>query len=313
MKIFLIKITILSLLVLSTFLMIAVITPPDFSSYNAAIIDKHSKLENTPGPRIILVGGSNVAFGIDSEAIQNRFNMPVINMGLHAGQGLKFMLDDLKDNVKDNDIILVIPEYEQFYGCYGLYKGSPVLLDTLTVYPKGIRYLDDLSQIINVLDRTPKFLKDRWNRLTTQSPPSHGPIYSRDAFNQYGDVISHLDQAPQDITHLELLPKGYAMIEIDGKVIDLLNQFAINANKKNAKVYFVHPCIPEKQYLENINAISTFQEYLLQTSDFQILSTPTNYVYPQEYFFDTIYHLNSRGRLERTKRLIEDMETGIQP
>lgn len=36
-------------------------------------------------PKVILVGGSNVAFGLDSEIIQHQLEVPVVNMGLHVG------------------------------------------------------------------------------------------------------------------------------------------------------------------------------------------------------------------------------------
>ena len=39
------------------------------SDYMAAIIDKHAMLERAEGPRVLLVGGSNLAFGVDSRAI----------------------------------------------------------------------------------------------------------------------------------------------------------------------------------------------------------------------------------------------------
>ena len=37
------------------------------NSMYAAVIDKHAMLERTQSPRILLVGGSNVSFGVDSE------------------------------------------------------------------------------------------------------------------------------------------------------------------------------------------------------------------------------------------------------
>ena len=46
-------------------------------------------------PSIILVGGSNVAFGYNSKIISDSMNMDVINFGLHAGFGLKYIIDVL--------------------------------------------------------------------------------------------------------------------------------------------------------------------------------------------------------------------------
>src|SRR5438270_3278585 len=43
---------------------------PHEDNYLAATIDKHHRLNTTRAPRIILVGGSNLAFGIKSEPLE---------------------------------------------------------------------------------------------------------------------------------------------------------------------------------------------------------------------------------------------------
>ena len=40
------------------------------SNYMAAIIDKHKRLDSIKSPKIILAGGSNLAFGINSGKIR---------------------------------------------------------------------------------------------------------------------------------------------------------------------------------------------------------------------------------------------------
>ena len=59
--------------------------------YLQAYNKKCQLLEDTPSPRIIFVGGSNLAFGLDSQRIKDSLNINVINYGLHAGIGLKYM------------------------------------------------------------------------------------------------------------------------------------------------------------------------------------------------------------------------------
>lgn len=60
--------------------------------YLQAYNKKCQLLEDTPSPRIIFVGGSNLAFGLDSQRIKDSLNINVINYGLHAGIGLKYMM-----------------------------------------------------------------------------------------------------------------------------------------------------------------------------------------------------------------------------
>ena len=49
------------------------------------------------------------------------------------------------------------------------------------------------------------------------------------------------------------------------------------------------------------------QDKLKQALDFPVISDWKDYVFPIEYFADTNYHLNNKGREMRTLQLIEDI------
>ena len=66
------------------------IMPQYDTSYNAALHDKIDRIEMIEEPKIVLIGNSNVAFGFDSEMIEEAFGMPVVNMGLHGALGNAF-------------------------------------------------------------------------------------------------------------------------------------------------------------------------------------------------------------------------------
>ena len=59
-------------------------------NYNASLLDKVERLNNIHEPKIVLLGNSNLAFGIDSQMIEDELNMPVVNMGLHGSLGNAF-------------------------------------------------------------------------------------------------------------------------------------------------------------------------------------------------------------------------------
>ncbi len=50
------------------------------------------------------------------------------------------------------------------------------------------------------------------------------------------------------------------------------------------------------------------QQKFVQVSDFAVISDCMDYIYPQEYFYDTNYHLNDKGKEIRTMQLIEDVK-----
>src|SRR5690554_8180171 len=58
-----------------------VLLVPEQNDYALASNLKHDRLEALSGNRVVLVGGSNLAFGIDSKAIEAAVGCPVVNMG----------------------------------------------------------------------------------------------------------------------------------------------------------------------------------------------------------------------------------------
>ncbi|MBD5105768.1 MAG: hypothetical protein HDT41_02120, partial [Lachnospiraceae bacterium] len=82
---FFLKCIILAILL---FLLCFVVIMPQYLQNNqASLIDKVKRLESIEGPKIVLVGNSNLPFGIVSEDMENALHMPVVNMGLHGGVG----------------------------------------------------------------------------------------------------------------------------------------------------------------------------------------------------------------------------------
>ena len=86
MRKFLYKILIiifLIFLIASISIVAFIIIPEDENDkgFMAAIVDKHELLRKSELPKMIFIGGSNAAFSIDSQMIENKFeNYDVINM-----------------------------------------------------------------------------------------------------------------------------------------------------------------------------------------------------------------------------------------
>ena len=108
-------------------------------SYLAAVLEKDRIIRNTPSPKIILVGGSNLAFGIDSRMMQDSLGLNVVNMGLYAKLGLKYMLAQVRPYIQRGDVVVVVPEYDQFYGEFA---NGDNTLNTALLYAPADRIRD---------------------------------------------------------------------------------------------------------------------------------------------------------------------------
>jgi hypothetical protein len=281
-------------------------------SYLAAVLEKDRLIRNTPSPKIILVGGSNLAFGIDSKAIQDSLGLHVVNMGLYAKLGLKYMLAQVRPYIKPGDVVVVVPEYDQFYGDYA---NGDNTLNTALLYAPPDRIPDFIRSysIVDVVLR-PRVENTRRSFLrafaaavgkeNTLFPPDTNTVYNRRSFNQYGDAVSHLNKKGMDPDSIFVKPLP-PLKDFNRNTLKDLNSIASTAREEKASAYFLFPSYIDRSYVINVAAIDSLRRKLAGGMALPIIGSPKDFVMPKQYFFDTRYHLNREGRDLRTLKMIE--------
>ena len=175
---------------------LSIVIPEYEQEYTAGLIEKVEKLENTKGPKIVLIGNSNLAFGINSEKIEEEMGMPVINMGLHGGLGNVFAEEMAKINVEAGDIYVI---------CHSDYgddsKEIDWVLRWVTIEDKPQLWkLVRGQDIPNMLEVFPVYLKRciaLWEEGKGNLAPKEGYYYS-EVFNEYGDVAKEREEPRLD-------------------------------------------------------------------------------------------------------------------
>lgn len=282
--------------------------------YLAAVLEKDRLIRTTASPKIILVGGSNLAFGIDSKEMQDSLGMSVVNMGLYAKLGLRYMLAQVKPYIKTGDVVIVVPEYDQFYGDFA---NGDNTLNTALLYAPADRIPDFIRSysIVDVVLR-PRVENARRAFLRAAAaaigrekqffPPDTNPVYNRHSFNEYGDVVSHRNRKGlnPDSIYVKPLPP---MKDFNAKTLRDLNGIDEKAKSVKAHAYFMFPSYIDRSYVINVAAIDSLRRKVAAGSSMPIIGAPTDFVYPKNYFFDTRYHLTWDGRAVRTRKMIDTL------
>lgn len=285
-------------------------------SYIAAVLEKDRLIRNTPSPKIILVGGSNLAFGIDSRMVQDSLGIRVVNMGLYAKLGLRYMLAQVKPYIRPGDAVIVVPEYDQFYGDYA---NGDNTLNTALLYAPADR-IGDFVRSYSIIDVVLRPRVENVRRAFLHAaaaavgkerqffPPDTDPVYNRHSFNQYGDVVSHLGKKGHnpDLIYVKPLPP---MKDFNKRILEDLNGIAERAKDEQAHVYFLFPSYIDRSYVINVAAIDSLRSRLAGGMRIPIVGTARDFVYPGYLFFDTRYHLNGEGRRLRTLKMIEELRS----
>lgn len=267
------------------------------NDYMLAMQDKHDRVDQINSPKIIFAGGSNLAFGLNSEEVEKEFSVPVVNLGLHAGLGLNFILSELKSTIKKEDVVFLSIEYlMDSDGDYKLKK------NTGSNYKEALNYytFDFRAEILIDIDKTRENIMSYNNENVVPELKSENLIYSREAFNKYGDVVAHLEEE----SLLELNDRNLLIYKY-WTGIDALNEFYKYAKSKNVEVFFTYPNYSSSEYDKNQKVINKLSKDLSNNLKIEIVNKPSDFVFPDSLFFDTVYHLNKKGREARTNKLID--------
>ena len=272
--------------------------------YMAESVVKEARLHAPNHNRVILIGGSGVAFGTDSAAISGAVSRPVVNMGLHGGLGLEYMLREAADGIRPGDLAVLIPEYELLASEHS--GSGPELLLRLQFNPRAARYLGwwDWWLAARVIA-----LSNRKSANAMLVGIRHGsayqPVaYSAHSFNPEGDAVAHLDQP-----HVRLL-EPYGIGPPDSHVVATVAGFCSRVRSSGADCVLVFPALAQSHFTLNRPQIEKIASAL--SAAVPAISTPDEWVYPDSWFFDTVYHASRAARQKRSERLGQVLNAYLQ-
>lgn len=260
-------------------------------------------------PKLVLVGGSDLLFGVSCQMIHESLDVPCVNGGTHAGLDTEYLLHAAKPFLQPGDTAL-------FSLPYDLYKDEGKLRNVLIDY---------------VLARDPEYLlSSGWHSvffftgvtfdrliegyLAKVSPPAPDPFarYQAKKLNQYGDETVNLAPGSEDEFAAQIAERG-PQPEILGYVdssygMDRIREFADWCQQKNVRLLVTYPnTIWFDEYDEEENRRVFFQsiEDFHRSLNVPIVGQYKDFLYDKTLIYDTIYHLNGKGVRKRTETLIE--------
>ena len=267
---------------------------------------KYERLKETSGKRIVLVGGSGVAFDCDSALMDDFFpSYEIVNFGMYAGLGTKAVMDLSENYIHEGDIVILSPEQsEQTFSDYfnGEYMWQAA--------DGAFGMLRDLKSenFEAMLGNFPRFALEKLNYVMKGQKPQTDSIYQKKSFNTYGDI--ELDTCRENI-----LPNGYDVNQkvrftedvVQPEFMDYMNDWAKRLEKKGAVVWYRY-CPVNKRSVEDMDDLAAYDVFLRQKLDFPVIGNPENSLMEAEWFFDTNFHLNQPGKEVNTVQLIRDMK-----
>lgn len=310
-------------------------------SFYAVHVDKLARLKNLPSPKVVLVGGSNLTFGMNTAELERRISMPVANMGLDAGFGVRVMVNAVKGHLKPGDLVLLCIEPPLFNHRL---EPNEEFFHLAEVSPESWRYLDHPSAWWALAGRFRTYLNmkgrkfwglashgfwkefhpwqtaeprydfavnpgighaDPISTTVTERPGTTPFVQMRSNYNDHGDLLAHRPLGPfPPASRSDNCPKkGLSNLA----AASFLNQFIQQCADRDITVKMISSPYVRSFYDADPSRISRFDADLRKHVQAEWITDYRDYIFPNSCFFDGPHHLNGRGVEMRVPRLAIDI------
>ncbi|MFA6829684.1 MAG: hypothetical protein WCR67_03155 [Bacilli bacterium] len=282
-------------------------------TYYGEFAHMYHKVKDCQGKKIVIVGNSNVAFGVDSALLEKQLradglDYSVCNYGLYISLGTKFMLDTVKNQIKKDDIVIFTPEL--ISQAMSLYYSSKEVWYALDSDLSLLSTLDN-SCLQSQIGSMNTYIGEKYEYFVSGNKAQSGTTYSQASFDDNCDFKN----SPRAYNTMENLYDSNTMLSfstdlLTDSFISYVNTFYQDISAKGAKMYYSFaPMNFLSIKLDNFfTDINNFSDALDEKLDFPIISSPFNYIMNPGWFFDANVHLNEAGMTFRTNLLASDIK-----
>jgi hypothetical protein len=296
----------------------------DGNDYADASVLKHKLLAMDAPKKIVLVGGSNISYGIDSDVITEKTGCPVVNMGMNGYFGVRFMLNEVKPYLHAGDIVVITWEYDSFVK--SVEGDDPDLLMVTKANPATFKFLTS-KQMIGVIKSYPYAAQQKAFRLfdeaiqdardaidrmfgwsDSDSPAEQVDLLAIESVSSFdpatGDLNGHVGVVwPEEISD----SMDLTALPLDEDILPMMAAFVEEMNARGVRVMISWTAVADSYYAKHKDAIEKINTLMEDNPVFLIPRPARGFIFDKKYHFDTVYHLTDEGRAIRSPMVADDI------
>ncbi len=279
-------------------------------TYYAELPEMYARLNAADSPKLVVVGGSSVAFGLDGALLEELlarqgYDYTVCPFGLYAAVGTSAMLDLSLGALREGDMVILALEptsetMSAYFGATSFWKCA-----------------EDAPELLWPLDREKKsalagnyipYLQERWAIFKGGIPPSAEGVYAKAAFNDRCDMAydrpGNIMALGADLSE----PIDLSGVAVSEEFAAQVERFCRQAARRGAAVCLSFSPM-NRSALTDTGAEALERYFQLCNDAFPctVISDPNRYILDSGWFYDSNFHLNSAGAALRTALLAEDI------
>lgn len=302
----------LLLLLLPVWLLLSGAALPSYygESYYAVLPRMFERLTAAEGRKLVIVGGSNVAFGLDGalleELLASRgYSYTVCPFGLYGAVGTGAMLDLSLDALGEGDIVILAVEPTS--DTMSSYFGAGALWKCAEDAPELLLKLSSEHQAAMLGTYIP-YLQERYAIERSGILPVAEGVYAASAFDDRCDMIYDRPGNILAVGYDTGTPVDLAGVEIAPAFAEAVHAYCAEAEEKGAAVVMSFSPVNASALTDGSEeAVGAFFRLCNETLDCAVISDPNDYILDSGWFYDSNFHLNSSGAQLRTCLLAQDI------
>jgi len=279
------------------------------NTYYGVLPKMYEKLKSTEGKKIILVGNSAVAFGLDSELVESEIDgYSVCPFGLYGAIGTKAMMDLSRVNIGEGDIVILAPE--QSSQSMSLYFNSEYMWNAVEGDFGMLKYIKNSDQMAGGFI---SYVGRKYNYYINGAP-NPKDVYASSSFDENCKMI-------YDRPYNQL-PLGYdamSRISYDTQIFssdftDYLNDYSNFVSSRGATLLYGFAPVNAMGIALGTTEedIDEFYNYIDGLLNCEILGNPNDYIFDKDWFYDSNVHMNTAGAVVYTRQLIKDLKVFLE-
>ncbi|MDB6029273.1 MAG: hypothetical protein JWM68_5496 [Verrucomicrobiales bacterium] len=281
--------------------------PTESSRWCYDILNRKKQLcRAIKGKKLVLVGGSNVLFGLRAHEIEEATGVPTINYGLNAALTGPYLIDLSKEVLNPGDTVLLALEYS---GYESMAQDQLFIDYVMSRDPARFEQAPWLTRLKWGFGFSVGELIHRYNtRKKAVAPHTINFPYDVTYLNGNGDQSGHTaDKKPADRKKVYDVQGvlGYRLSETSYEV-QSIRSFCAWAAKNNIRVLATFPNVVQRPEFDTPVAAQTIREIenLYKSMNVPVVGSARESMLPDTEFFDTRYHLTEEAAKVRTAKLL---------
>ncbi len=313
-KILKILATVLVLVSLPVGLVVTGAMLPSFygETYYAELARMYQRLYETQGKKLVVLGGSNVAFGLDGRLLEDTlrdrgFDYTVCPFGLYAAVGTSAMLELSADALGPGDVVVLA--IEPGAQALSTYFGATAFWKCAEDAPRMLRHLEG-NHASALLGNYVTYLQERVSILMNGNAPVSEGVYAIASFNDRCDMIYDRPYNIMAVGYDTAMTVDLESISVEPAFRQQIHDYCRKAREKGAQVVMSFSPVNRSAVADHSQtAVGNYFQMLNESFDCPIISNPNDYILPSGWFYDNNFHLNNAGARLRTCLLADDLLT----